>query len=202
MDRRIEKLQAVFGHKPFTAKQASELLRPNTPTLKGGGAMMLPLVQQGLVVLVEKGSAPSKPSLYAIPVSDSECATPVPVPAALVEQRHEVWALEFGRYLISPNMLVMMRYEERINLIIGNDTFAVSPDDWANRRLVNLADPAPPRVDADTEAMLTLLEEQEREIAKLKAQEAELVRRLNQVRYFLTQAEILDKPKEKEVEDV
>ena len=50
MDRRIEKLQAVFGHKPFTAKQASELLRPNTPTLKGGGAMMLPLVQQGLVV--------------------------------------------------------------------------------------------------------------------------------------------------------
>ena len=35
------------------------------------------------------------------------------------------------------------------------------------------------------------------DIAKLKAMETELTRRLNQVKYFLTQAEILDiKPKE------
>jgi hypothetical protein len=58
---------------------------------------------------------------------------------------------------------------------VNNETFFVDANEWANRRLVNLADPAPPRVDADTEAMLTLLEEQEREIAKLKAQLAALL---------------------------
>jgi hypothetical protein len=150
MDDRIEKLKSVFGNRPFTAASAAPILTPGKENSWGAAPMLRAMVNRGEVLLIKKANGPSEQSVYSVPMGDADTA---PIPAALVEQRAELWALEFGRWLISPSMLVVMRHEGGANLFIGNDTFAVSAEDWANRRLVNLADPSPPRVDADTEAL-------------------------------------------------
>jgi hypothetical protein len=173
MDKRIEKLKSVFGNRPFTAANAAPILTPGKGNSWGAAPMLRAMVNRGEVLLIKKASGPSEQSLYSIPVSDSECAAPIP--AALVEQRDEVLVLEVGRYLISPTAWIIVRHDTHVSIIVGGEHHRFSLEEWANRRLVNLADPTPPRVDADTEAMSALIEKQEREIKHLKKQLAALL---------------------------
>lgn len=172
MDERIEKLKAVFGNRPFTAASAAPILTPGKENSWGAGPMLRAMVQRGDVLLIKKANGPSEQSLYAIPVGDVDAA---PLPAALVEQQPQVPMLEVGRYLISPARLFVKSHDGGFSIYVDGGMFDVSSEVWANRRLVNLADHAPTGGNADTEAMMTLLEEQEREIAKLKAQLAALL---------------------------